>query len=477
MLNKNDNFSAITYTIAVLFPSNLYKVRSPMQNTKKLALAVLVQTALISTAFASEQSESKGFVEDAEGSVLFRTGYLNRDKTNYRDNTTGLEKQVDDTSSAAQTAMVKIESGYTKGIVGFGVGIIGDASFKLGDNNNAGNGMIPQHPDGSAYDHWARGGGIVKARISNTEVRYGTQVLDLPVLASNTARLVPEYFEGVLATSREINGLELTAGKFTKNQYSDQIKSDGNELDRAVVWGAKYKFNDALNASYFGTDIKDRLDRHYVNANYKQVLANNSSLTYDFSGYHTKWDTKADGSAYTYSHTTSDLTDLSNNIWAISGTYNTGNHNVMMAYQQNTGNTGYDYGLGKGVGDGNQTIYLPNSYLSDFIGNDEKSVQLQYTYDFAGLNVPGLSWTTAYVYGWDIDVADLSNRSQLIVDNATEREFFNQVKYTVQSGFAKDASLRLRHSYYRASDEYQAGNYIGDTNEWRIWLDIPVKFF
>ena len=50
MLNKNENFSAITYTIAVLFPSNLYKVRSPMQNTKKLALAVLVQTALISTA-------------------------------------------------------------------------------------------------------------------------------------------------------------------------------------------------------------------------------------------------------------------------------------------------------------------------------------------------------------------------------------------------------------------------------------------
>lgn len=446
-----------------------------MQNTKKLALAVLVQTALISTAFASEQSESKGFVEDAEGSVLFRTGYLSRDKKN----------GAPDTSSAAQTAMVKIESGYTQGIVGFGVGVIGDASFKLGDNNHAGNGMIPLHNDGKpdanghvdAYDHWARGGGIVKARISNTEVRYGTQVLDLPVLASNTARLVPEYFEGVLATSREINGLELTAGKFTKNQYSDQIKSDGNELDRAVVWGAKYKFNDAFNASYFGTDIKDRLDRHYVNANYKQALANNSSLTYDFSGYHTKWDNKADGSAYTYSHTTNDLTDLSNNIWAISGTYNTGNHNVMMAYQQNTGNTGYDYGLGQGVGDGHQTIYLPNSYLSDFIGNDEKSVQLQYTYDFAGLNVPGLSWTTAYVYGWDIDVAGSVDRSQLKADNATEREFFNQVKYTVQSGFAKDASLRLRHSYYRASNEYQHDVYIGDTNEWRIWLDIPVKFF
>ena len=47
----------------------------------------------------------------------------------------------------------------------------------------------------------------------------------------------------------------------------------------------------------------------------------------------------------------------------------------------------------------------------------------------------------------------------------------------MQSGFAKDASLRLRHSYYRASDDYQTNAYIGDTNEWRIWLDIPVKLF
>ena len=445
-----------------------------MQKTQKLTLAVLIQAALISTAFASEQSESKGFVEDAEGSVLFRTGYLTRDKKN----------GSADTSSAAQTAMVKLESGYTKGVIGFGVGAIGDASFKIGENNHAGNGMIPLHNDGAkdanghvdAYDHWTRGGGIVKARISNTEVRYGTQVLDLPVLASNTVRLVPEYFEGVLATSREIKGLELTAGKFTKNQYSDQINSDGNKLDRAVVWGAKYQFNDNLTTSYFGADIQDRLERHYVNANFKQALANDSSLTYDFSGYHTEWDTKTGGGAYTYSHTTNDLNNLSNNIWSLSSTYNTGNHNVMVAYQQNTGNTGYDYGLGQGVADGHQTMYLANSYLSDFVGNDEKSAQLQYTYNFAGMNVPGLSWTTAFVYGWDIDVAGQVDRAQLVADNATEREFFNQVKYTVQSGFAKDASLRLRHSYYRASDAYQAA-YIGDTNEWRIWLDIPVKFF
>lgn len=445
-----------------------------MQLKKKFVLVVMLQSALISTAFSQEQREFKGFIEDKEGSILLRTGYFMRDKKNGRN----------DTNSTAQTAMFKIESGFTKGIIGFGVGLIGDASFKLGDNHHAGNGMIPLHNDGvkdlnghvDAYDHWVRGGGIVKARFSNTEFRYGTQVLDLPVLASNTSRLVPEYFEGVLATSNEISGYELIAGKFTKNQYSDEIKSDDSELDRAVIWGIKHQLNDTFSASYFGTDIKDRLKRHYINANYKHDLANKKSLTYEFSGYHTQWDTKPDGSAYTYSHTSNDLADLKNNIWALSGVYNSRNHNIMIAYQQNTGNTGYDYGLGKGVGDGRQSVYLPNSYLSDFSGNDEKSLQLQYMYDFEGLNIRGLKWTSSYVYGWDIDVAGEGDRSNLLTNNASERAFINQLKYTVQSGIAKDVSLLLRHSYYRASSEYQ-DIYLGDTNEWRIWLDIPVKIF
>jgi hypothetical protein len=434
-----------------------------MQKTQKLALVALIQAALISTAYASEQSESKGFVEDAEGSILFRTGYLSRDK---KDVAPG-----EDTRSAAQTAMVKLESGYTQGTVGFGVGIIGDASFKLGKNGHTGNQMIPVHPqlnaDGSkdAYDHWARGGAFVKARISNTTAVYGAQVLDLPVLASNTTRLVPEYFDGLLVTSREINGLELTAGKFTKDQMSHQVNTDGNKLDRAIVWGAKYKVNDAISASYFGLDSKDKLDRHYINANYKQALANDSSLTYDFSGYHTEWDKGAEVSS-ARPDLTNDSSNRSNNIWAISGTYNTGPHNVMLAYQQSTGNSGYAYGENA---DGFQSIYLPNSYMSDFNGRDEKSAQVQYSLDFGAYGVPGLSWTSAYVYGWDIDTKT--------DDNAKESEFFNQVKYTVQNGFAKDASLRLRYSHYRTDAAYSNDYYMPDTNEWRIWLDIPVTLF
>lgn len=429
-----------------------------MQKFNKISLVVLIQAAFLSSAYASEQSEAQGFVEGAEGSMLLRTGFLTRDKKN----------GAVDTRSSAQSAIFDLNSGFTQGVVGFGVGVVGDASIKLGDNKHTDNGMIPreslngQKGKGDAYDHWARGGANVKARISNTTAVYGTQVLDIPVLASNTVRMVPEYFEGLLVTSNEIENLELTAGKFTKNQYSNQINSDANGLDSAVVWGAKYKFNDQFNASYYGLDSKDALERHYVNANYRFPLANNDSLSLDFSGYHTDFDTEAS----TYSETTDDLSNRQNSIWAVSTSYSKDVHNLALAYQQNSGNVGYDYGENA---DGVQSIYLPNSYLSDFVGNDEKSLGLQYNYSFKNQGIAGLNWTTAFVYGWDIDVRGKENDGQ-------EREFFNQVKYTVQTGMMKDSSLRLRHSYLRANDAYR-GAYMGDINEWRIWLDIPVKLF
>ncbi|ENU81755.1 hypothetical protein F975_00370 [Acinetobacter sp. ANC 3789] len=428
-----------------------------MLKAQKLTLAVLIQATLLSPAFASEQSESKGFVEDATASVLLRTGFIDRDKKNVAPGV--------DTRSTVQSVMLNAESGFTQGTVGVAVGVIGDFSFKLGDNKHSGNQMIPWKNDNrnDPYDQWTRGGGYVKVRASNTTLTYGTQVLDIPVLASNTARMVPEYFTGTLLTSHEIKNLEVIAGEFTKDQMSDQIATDQNHLKRAYVWGTKYKFNDKFNASYYGLDSKDALTRHYADLNFKQPLSDKSSLTYDLSGYHTEWDKGASASS---SKLTADSSDRSNNIWAFSTTYNHGPHTVMLAYQQSTGNTGYAYNENA---DGFQSIYLPNSYLSDFNGRGERSAQVQYSVDLGAFGVPGLSFTTAYVYGWDINTKT--------TQNAKESEFFNQLKYTVQSGFAKGVNLRLRESIYRNSQAYANDYYMPDTNETRIFLDIPIKFF
>ena len=87
-----------------------------MLKAQKLTLAVLVNAALISSAYASEQSEAKGFVEGASASVLLRNGFIQRDK----------KDGVHDTNSWLQSVMLNLESGFTKGPVGFAAGVVGD---------------------------------------------------------------------------------------------------------------------------------------------------------------------------------------------------------------------------------------------------------------------------------------------------------------------------------------------------------------
>ncbi|SQC22266.1 porin [Klebsiella pneumoniae] len=120
-----------------------------------------------------------------------------------------------------------------------------------------------------------------------------------------------------------------------------------------------------------------------------------------------------------------------------------------------------------GVGDGGNTIWLANSYWSDFNGEDERSWQASYGLDFAGLGVPGLSWTTAYVRGDNIKTAETSN--------GKEHEWFNQVQYQVQNGMAKDLKLRLRYSVLRVSSN--ASDYNVSGNEVRFYVEYPFNVF
>ena len=131
---------------------------------------------------------------------------------------------------------------------------------------------------------------------------------------------------------------------------------------------------------------------------------------------------------------------------------------------------GYHYGGYQnqgGVGDGGNTIWLANSYWSDFNGEDERSWQASYGLDFAGLGVPGLSWTTAYVRGDNIKTAETSN--------GKEHEWFNQVQYQMQNGMAKDLKLRLRYSVLRVSSN--ASDYNVSGNEVRFYVEYPFNVF
>ena len=110
-----------------------------MLKAQKLTLAVVINAVLITSAYASEQSDAKGFVEGAQGSVLLRNGFIQRDK----------KKGLKDTNSWVQSAVLNLESGFTQGPIGFAAGVVGDFSFKLGDNYHSGNSMVALKNNGA----------------------------------------------------------------------------------------------------------------------------------------------------------------------------------------------------------------------------------------------------------------------------------------------------------------------------------------
>ncbi|QHA80442.1 outer membrane porin, OprD family [Pseudomonas mediterranea] len=421
----------------------------------------LIALGILSTthAMASDQSKSKGFVEDSSLKVLLRNAYINRD---YKDGN-------QDKAEWGQAAIGTFSSGFTQGTVGVGVDAFGLYALRLdGGKGRSGAGGIDffkQGDSGNAADDLSKVGAAVKFRVSNTVLAYGDQMPALPVLSYDNSRLLPESYTGTLITSKEIKGLELNAGRFTAESRKSAEGRDSGGLKSINVLGGSYQFTEQFKASLYASDVEDVLKKQYVNANYVFPLAKDQSLTLDFNGYRTKLDND-----YVREN---NVTGDDNKIWSLAATFAAGPHSFTLAHQRSTGdsNLGYAYGgyqrEQNRVGDGGNTIYLANSYWSDFNAEDERSWQLGYGLDFSTFGVPGLTYNVAYVRGDNITTSTS--------EGGTEREIFNQLKYVVQNGPAKDLSVRLRSSVLRVSQKSSEYNVSG--NELRVFVDYPINVF
>ncbi|MEK0363793.1 OprD family porin [Pseudomonas sp. CBC3] len=414
-----------------------------MQVMKWSVIALAVAAGTSQMAFASQQSESNGFVEDAKLDLLLRNTYWNRD---YADG-------VPDRNTWAQGFIATFESGFTQGTIGVGI----DAYGLLGVKLDGGQGdMFP----GERFD-WeddlSEAGAAVKLRLSNTTAKYGNQFVNLPVIASDDSRLLPQAFTGTLVTSSEIEGLELSAGRFTADSPMGSPARDPNGLNSLNVFGGTYALNENLSASLYFSDVEETYDKKYANVNYVMPLTEDQSLTFDLNYY------KTDDIDQRFSADGSEVDD--NTIWSLSAKYAIGAHAFIIAHQRVSGDTGYLYDNGDGGG----AIWVANSFLSDFNNKDERSWQASYELDFTGYGIPGLFWKTAYLRGDNIDAEYYGGSGE-----ATEREFFNQVSYTFQNGAAKDLTLRARNSILRTSNDLN-GPYLPDTNEWRLYAIYPLS--
>jgi hypothetical protein len=419
-----------------------------------IALGILSATQ----AMANDQAESKGFVEDSSLKVLLRNAYINRDKKHGND----------DQREWGQAAIGTFSSGFTQGTVGVGVDAFGLYALRLDKGSHSGGAGIDFFKEGDSGNpagDLSKAGAAAKFRVSNTVLTYGDQMPSLPVLSYDNSRLLPESYTGTLITSKEIKGLELNAGRFTAESRKSAEGRDSGGLKSINVLGGSYQFTDNFKAAIYASDVEDVLKKQYVNANYVFPLANAQSLTLDFNGYRTKLDDS-------YVRDTGATGD-DNKIWSLAATYATGPHSFTLAHQRSTGdsNLGYPYGgyqkEQNRVGDGGNTIYLANSYWSDFNAEDERSWQLGYGLDFSAFGVPGLSYNVAYVRGDNITTSTSTG--------GTEREIFNQVKYVVQSGPAKDLSVKLRSSILRVSQK--SSEYNDSGNELRVFVDYPINIF
>ncbi len=415
-----------------------------------LALSIIVAAP----AFASQQSSSQGFIDDSHLDLFLRNAYINRD---YRSG-------ADNKAEWGQGFITTFQSGFTQGLVGFGVDGIAQYAVRLdggrGRSGAPGIDFFAQDNDGKAKSDLAKFGATAKMRISNTVLSYGTQRPELPILNADNSRLLYETYTGTMLTSKEIDGLEVNAGYFTDEQRkSDDSHNTG--LKSVSFGGASYQFNDQFSGALYASRVEDVLNKQYLGLNFKQPFSTGQQMVLDFNGYNTRLDQRfAD----------SQNTGRSNSIWSLAASYIWDIHTFKLAYQQSSGSTGYNYGGYRnagGVGDGGNTIWLANSYWSDFNGEDERSWQASYGLDFAGLGLPGLSWTTAYVRGDNIKTAATSN--------GKEHEWFNQLQYQVQSGPAKDLKLRVRYSVLRVSSDASAYNIGG--NEVRLYAEYPFNVF
>ncbi|MCS3514476.1 imipenem/basic amino acid-specific outer membrane pore [Pseudomonas grimontii] len=349
----------------------------------------------------------------------------------------------------AQGFIAIFESGYTPGTVGFGVDAIGLLGIKLdtGGGRKGGGTLLLEEDSDGAKSSYSKGGAAVKARVSNTVLKFGEQLMNLPVLATSDNRLLPETTQGWLLTSKEITDLTLHAGHFTALRSRDQSEHDSGGMTSLDLIGGSYNINKQLSARAYHSDVEDYWRKNYLGATLALPISDGYTAKFDFNGYDTQSQGLQRGG------------DLDNRIWSLSAALSAGPHTFMIAHQRVTGTGNYTYGV-----DGNSTVFLANSVqYSDFNYENERSWQARYDFDFVAVGVPGLSFMGRYLRGTDFHTTQTDNGS------AWERDL--ELKYVLQSGKGKDLSFRIRQASFRSPD--RGLNF----NEVRLITEYPINIF
>ncbi|KVG30688.1 OprD family outer membrane porin [Burkholderia ubonensis] len=409
----------------------------------------------------SAQSKSNGFIADSHLNFLFRN------YADVLDNKGGPHRHA-----WVQGAMANYESGFTQGLIGFGVDASVYAALKLDGGKGGGNMVHVAKGGGSNQLAWAYPGIYdVKARISNTVVKYGLQAVDNPFMEQHDNRALPPTFLGATLVSNEFKNVMLEAGSFTKTDARGHTtltnltsQYGGTRIDRLTYAGGTWDYSPDGEVALYANQADDVWRQYY--ASIKHSIGSPKTI---------KWT----GFANIYStHDTGDKRqgEINSNAYSLSLAAQHGPHELLLGYQEVLGDQFFDY-LNETNG-----IFLTNSMDVDYNAPHEKSLQLRYTFYGKDAGLPGFKAMVWGVTGWGADGGKMASqdptKSSIYWVNGApvqgrHHEFGFIPSYTFQSGKLKDTKVTFIAMWHVGSTHYSDAT----NREYRLVVNVPVKAF
>ncbi len=421
----------------------------------KPASRTVLSASIAAIALGASNVASAAFIEDSKAAVELRNFYMNRD---FRQSGATQSKAEE----WAQGFILKMESGYTEGPVGFGLDAVGLLGVKLDSSpDRTGTGILQRdrNAPNRAQDDYGSAGLTAKAKLSATTLHVGTLQPVLPVLMRNDSRLLPQTYRGAWLQSKEVSGLTLDLGKLDRVNQRDSsdneemtvfnggrrnitFGSGGTTSDEFLFAGGRYDWSPQLATSYYYGGLDGIYDQHNFNLIHVLPLGDKQSFKTDLRFVRSS----DDGGS-----------NVDNDAFGALFTYRHGGHGFTGGYQHMRGDTGFAYVAG---GD-NALINLLQ--INDFGNEDERSWQVRYDYDFAAMGIPGLTLMTRYVSGDNVDRGAGASEGKTWERNT-------EIAYVIQSGPLKNLGLKLRNATTRS-------NFQSDMDENRVIVSYSLPLW
>ncbi|NQD94151.1 OprD family porin [Pseudomonas sp. CrR25] len=421
---------------------------------RRISPRFLSLTCALGLAVSIQPPAQAEFLAEGKARLELRNYYFNRD---FRQP----EARQSKAEEWAQGFLLRYESGYSEGPLGFGMDASGLLGVKLDSSpDRAGTGLLKSDREapGRAQNEYGELGITAKLRLSNSTLKVGSLFPALPIAQANDSRLLPQTFRGAWLQSAERDDLTLNLGRFDRvnlrNSSDHERMQVFNGAARNIVLGRHkdsdaldfagfvYRWTPALVTGYHHAELDGIYRQHYLTLGHSLTFGNGSSLSSDL-----RWASSRDAGG----------SNVDNRALGAMFAYRIGAQRFALGYQRMAGDTGFAYVSGA---DG----YLVNLVqINDFGNADERSWQLRYDFDFAAWGLPGLTLMTRYLSGDHVSVLGRSEAGK-------EWERDTDLAYVVQSGSLKGLGLKWRNATSRS-------DFANDIDENRLILSYSLPLF